>query len=306
MRPIEILLSLANLLAFVSLIIPLSPALPWMRYAAFISLIIAVLQGVVEGARWQMVPAYLLALVFCLIALAGNVTPNALHVNRVFAGIGVGLAVLGILVSIVLPIVLPVFHFPKPTGPYAIGTTTYHWVDTDRPELFTTDPNDQRELMAQVWYPAKDEPSAPRAPYIQDAESITPALARLTHLPVFLFSHFKYVTTNAVADAPVAQDQAQYPVLIFLSGLNGFRQMNMFQIEELVSQGYIIVGLAQPGAVALVHFPDVHDVSGLPRDLMYPLIQQSVEPLPTTPTLFGKALPDGIVPYFAADVPFTL
>ena len=53
---------------------------------------------------------------------------------------------------------VPIFHFPKPTGSYAIGTVTYHWVDLSRPELFTTDPNDHRELMAQVWYPAKNEP----------------------------------------------------------------------------------------------------------------------------------------------------
>ncbi|MEP6986089.1 MAG: carboxylic ester hydrolase, partial [Chloroflexota bacterium] len=79
-----------------------------------------------------------------------------------------------------------------------------------------------------------------------------------------------------------------------------------FQVEELVSQGYIVVGLDQPGAVALVHFPDGREVSGLFKDQIQPVIQQSVEPLATAPTLLGNALPDGIIPYFAADVPFTL
>lgn len=306
MRSLEGIVSGANLLAFFSLVLPLLPAMQWLRYAAPIALLLAVVQVAGEGPRWQMVPAYTVTLVCFLIWLVGILVPHGIHVNRLIAGIGVVLGVLGILVSLSLPIMLPVFHFPKPTGPYAIGTLTYHWVDTSRPELFTTDPTDHREIMAQVWYPAKNEPSAPRAPYIQDAASVTPAMARLTHLPEFLFTHFKYVTTNAVAAAPVAEDRSIYPVLIFLSGLDGFRAVNTFQVEALVSHGYIVVGLDQPGAVALVRFPDGRQVSGLPRDQMYPLTQQSVEPLPTTPALFGNAMPDGIVPYFAADVPFTL
>jgi hypothetical protein len=32
---------------------------------------------------------------------------------------------------------------------------TYHWVDGSRPELFSPDPDDRRELLAQVWYPAE-------------------------------------------------------------------------------------------------------------------------------------------------------
>ena len=216
------------------------------------------------------------------------------------------LGALGIFLSVLLPLALPVFSFPTPTGPYSIGTVTYHWVDTSRPELFTTNPNDQRELMAQVWYPAQNVPSAPRAPYIMEAEQVTPALGRVVGLPQFLFMHFKYVTTNAVTAAPVAEDQARYPVLIFLSGLGGFRQVNTFQIEELVSHGYIVVGLDQPGAVALTRYPDGREVFGLPRDQLHPLVQQSVEPYAITPALLGQPMPEGIVPYFAADVSFAL
>jgi predicted dienelactone hydrolase len=304
MRLLEIMVSLANLLTFCILAIPRLHAIHWTGYLALITALIAGLQMLVEGPRWQMAPAYALALIFFLIWLLGIVMPN--HVSRLIAGLGIGLGVLALVVSIALPIVLPVFHFPKPTGPYAIGTMTYHWVDTSRPELFTADPNDHRELMAQVWYPARNEPSAPRAPYIQDADAVTPAMARLTHFPRFFLAHFKYVTTNAVASAPMADDKSSYPVLVFLSGLDGFRAVNTFQIEGLVSHGYIVVGLDQPGAVSLVRFPDGRQVSGLPKERIDPLILQSVEPQPHTPTLLGHALPDGIIPYFAQDVSFAL
>jgi len=306
MRLFETVLSLANLLTFFVLALPRLHALRWTGSVALIALLLAVTQIAVEGPRWQMTPAYALTASFFLIWLLGSVIPGGLHVNRLSTGLGIGLSVLVLVIAIALPILLPVFHFPKPTGPYAIGTLTYHWVDTSRPELFTPNPNDHRELMAQVWYPAKNEPSARRAPYIQDADAVTPALARLTHLPGFLFTHFKYVTTNAVASAPMADDTSSYPVLIFLSGLDGFRAVNTFQIENLVSHGYIVVGLDQPGAVAMVRVPDGRQISGWSKDEINPLIMQSVEPQPKPPTLYGTAMPDGIIPYFGQDVSFTL
>ncbi len=302
MRPFEIIASVTNLLAFLSLAIPLPLTLRWMRYALPLALLIAIVQIIVEGWRWQMVPAYALAVIFFLVWLFGA----SLHISRFVRGASIGLGGLALIVSMALPILLPVFHFPKPTGTYAIGTLTYHWVDASRPELFTVDPNDHRELMAQVWYPARDEPSAPRAPYIEDAENVTPALARLTHFPEFLFTHFKYVRTHAVSAAAVADDKPSYPVLIFLSGLNGFRAVNTFQIEELVSHGYIVVGLDQPGAVAMVRLPDGRQVSGLFKSQIQPLIVQSVEPAQPAPALFGKPMPAGIIPYFAEDVSFAL
>ena len=306
MRPFEILLSIANLLAFCTLAIARLRAIHWMGYLALITTLIAGIQILAEGPRWQMIPAYALTAILLSIWVLGMVIPGDNHVNRAVSFLGAGMGILVLVISITLPVLMPVFYFPKPSGPYAIGTLTYHWIDTSRPELFTTNPNDRRELIAQVWYPAKKEPSAPRAPYIQDAEVVTPAIGRLLHLPGFVFSHLKYVTTNAAASAPIADSQSSYPVLIYLTGVDGFRSVNTFQIEELVSHGFIVVGLDQPGIAPAVRFPDGRQIPGWSRDQLQPLIMQSVEPLSKAPTLYGKALPDGIIPYFAQDASFTL
>jgi predicted dienelactone hydrolase len=306
MRSFEILLSFVNVLAFLDLAIPGFHALPWMGFATIVAVLIAVTHIVVEGPRWQMIPAYTLAIIFFLIWLSGIALPAGVHANRIVSILSTGAGIPGLLISIALPILLPVFHFPKPTGPYGIGTAIYDWVDTNRPELFTTDPNEHRELMVQVWYPAKNDPAARRAPYIQDADSVMTTLALLTHYPGFLFSHFKYVTSNAVASAPFPDNPSSYPVLIYLTGLDGFRAASTFQIEELVSHGYIVVGLDQPGAAATVRFPDGRQIPGWPKTAIDPLIMQSVEPQLKAPTLNGKALPEGIIPYFAQDVSFAL
>lgn len=90
------------------------------------------------------------------------------------------------------------------------------------------------------------------------------AFARIHDKPAFFFSQFKYVTMNVIASARVADNQPRYPVLIFLEGATGFRQMNTFQAEELASHGYIVVAIDQPGVAANVVFPDGHEVAGVP------------------------------------------
>jgi predicted dienelactone hydrolase len=315
MRSIETVLLLANLLAFFVLAVPPLRAVRWTRHLAPIALPIAIAQMLVEGPRWQMAPAYALAGLFFVVWLVRYVAPaggpaRRKRTNRLAAGLAIGLGVLGLAVSVALPMVLPVFRFPDPSGPYEIGTLTYHWVDADRAEVFTADPDDRRELMAQVWYPAERDPSAPRAPYIQDADAVTSAFARLFDVPEPLLGYLKHVTTNAVPSAPVAApmatDGSGYPVLIYLEGLGAFRQMNTFQVEELVSHGYVVVAIDQPYTATNVVFPDGRQAEGLPTERTKPLARQSFLPAQRAPTLNGRTFEEGMIPYLAQDVSFTL
>ncbi|MBC7877894.1 MAG: carboxylic ester hydrolase [Anaerolineales bacterium] len=307
MRPIEALLSLTNLLTFFALAIPLPRAVFWMRYLAPLALLIAVAQILIESPRWQMVPAYALAGFSFLVWLLQNIMPlDGTSGQILVKHLAIGLSALVLIVSIILPIILPVFRFPHPSGPYDIGTLTYHWVDADRPEVFSADPSARRELMVQIWYPARKESSSPYAPYIQDSDAITTALAQLHNFPDFSLKHLKYFTTNTISSAPIADNMPNYPVLIFLEGLTGYRQMNTFQVEELVSYGYIVVGIDQPGVAASVVFPDGHQIAGLSKTQMDPLTQQSVSPSEILPLLNGQIFKDGIISYFAQDVSFTL
>jgi predicted dienelactone hydrolase len=291
MRPGEILLLLANLLTFFALAVPPLRAVSWTRYAAVIALLLAISQALIEGPRWQMVPAYALAGLLFLVGLLPNIAPT----GRLAVGLGVGLGVLALAVSSALPFLIPVFRLPQPTGPYQIGTLTYHWVDTGRSELFTAEPNDHRELMVQIWYPAEANPSSARAPYVQDPAALAP-LARLLHLPGFVFEHFKYVTTNATSSAPVAAGEPGYPVLIFSGGRGGFRQESTQMFEELVSHGYIVAAIDHPYASSGVVFPDGRLVTLDPRLL----------PGPTGGIPAGTFFHDVVIPYLAQDVIFTL
>jgi hypothetical protein len=216
-----------------------------------------------------------------------------------------GLCLLAMLV--VLPLVLPVWQFPRPTGAYGIGTLSYHWVDFSRAEIFGDAPIARRELVVQVWYPATEVPSYPRAPYMTDADAVTAAFARIHHLPTVLFKHFKQVTTHAMLSVPVARDKLSYPVLLFLEGATGFRQMSTFQVEELVSHGYIVVAIDQPGVAANVVFSDGRQAVGLTVEQFQVTVSPSYRAGKAAPLLNGRPLPGGsIVPYLVDDVGFTL
>jgi len=310
MRPLEIVLLVADLVAFVVLLAPLRRA-RWLLHLAALPPLAAIAQVLVEDARWQMVPAYALAAVLFLAWLlkaarpAGGTAARGLA-RRLAAGLAVGLGALALAASIALPAILPVFRFPPPGGPYAIGTVTYHWVDGQRHEMFSADPAAHRELMAQVWYPAGRSASSARAPYVPNADALSSADAPQLHLPGFALDYWSVVPTNAIPDAPVAADRPRYPVLVFESGVVGFRQVNTYQVEALVSRGYVVVGLDQPYAAGAVVFPDGRRTIGWTKDRLDPLIEQSIAPAARAPVVNGQVLADGIVPYLAQDVSLAL
>ena len=314
MRSLEALLLIADLLTWLLLSVPQLRAAQWMRLSATGTLLIAVAQLLVEGPRWQLLPAYSLTALFFLVSMLKNVAVSGGSATRSrLTPLAASLGMAWLAVSAALPMIVPVFRFPKPTGPHAIGTLTYHWVDAARSEVFAADALKRRELMVQVWYPASALLAAPRATYMPDA-AVTAVIARILNKPGFVLGHLEYVTTNAVSSAPAAGDQASYPVLIFLEGATGFRQMNTFQVEHLVSHGYIVAALDQPGAAAVVVFPDGHQARGLATLAQF---KTAVGPsyMPGRPNAphNGLLLPNGrvlkdnsIVPYLAQDVIFTL
>ena len=199
MRPIEILVSAANLLTFFALTFPQIRTAHWTSYGIFIALLLVFAQIMFEGPRWQMAPAYALTGLFFLVWLLltrTSILAGPLFANKPVLGVTIGFSLLGLLISIALPMLLPVFRFPPPSGPYQIGTLTYHWIDANRQERFGTALNAPRELMVQVWYPAKEEATAAHVPYVENP-AIFVSIAQLLHLPGFTFDHLKYVTTHA-------------------------------------------------------------------------------------------------------------
>ena len=314
MRTFEILLLLADLLSLAILALARLRNAHRLRLSVIVALAFAIAQLVIEGPRWQMVPAYGLTLVLFVVSMASSfANPGDRAGRRWRTRIAIGAGVVGLAIAALLPAIVPVFGFPPPSGPYAIGTLTFHWADTARPEAFAADSRARRELMVQVWYPAPAQASGARAAYLPDAGVVTAAFARIQHLPAFIFGHLQYVTTNAMPSAPAASDLPGFPVLLFLEGATGFRQMNTFQVESLASHGYVVVAIDQPGAAAAVVFPDGHQVAGLNLAQFQATVRPSYMPRGPDSPKDGIRIPPGlagqgggIIATLTADVVFVL
>ena len=192
--------------------------------------------------------------------------------------------------------------FAKPTGKYAIGTMSYCITDPDREEIFITDKYQARQIPIQVWYPAENTSQPDYAPYIPEAIKVSEAISELLHIPKALLYPLQFKRSNALVKAPINKEKVQYPVLLYLTGLYGHRCISTFQIQELVSQGYIVVGIDCPMAVALATFPDGSTLKSLPRTLIDPMLNESLTEENPLLNYNGKTFEGGLIAYFAKDV----
>ncbi|GJH40597.1 carboxylic ester hydrolase [Capnocytophaga sp. HP1101] len=214
-----------------------------------------------------------------------------------------------ILITIVLCLLIAMAYyifrptlFTKPTGKYAIGTVSYWVTDPHREELFITDKQQLRQIPIQVWYPAEDTNRTDYTPYIPETTKVTEAISELLHIPKTLLYPLRFKHSNALEKAPISKEKSSYPVLLYLTGLYGHRTMSTFQIQELVSQGYIVVGIDSPMAVVLATFPDGSTLKSQPKSVINPLIDNSLTEENPILTYNGKTSKGGIIAYFAEDV----
>ncbi len=238
---------------------PLSPwrRPRWVDFLPATAVLFLIIQLLVEGYRWQMLPAYLLVVALFLLTLPRLRSPSPREKKGsgwVIAGSLLGLLLW--LVALALPVLLPVPQLPDVTGSFAIGTQTFHLTDESRDEIYTDDPGDKREIMMQVWYPAEADAEGETAVYLDDLDVVGAVLAERLDLPAFLLDHVNLVDVGAQNDVPVLAADAPYPVLVFSHGLRGFRGQNTTMARELVSHGFVVVTIDHTYGNVISVFPD--------------------------------------------------
>src|SRR2546422_6702804 len=55
---------------------------------------------------------------------------------------------------------------PFPTGHFAVGRTTYAWINDAQIDELAPSPDVKRELLVWIWYPSAADPSATPADYL--------------------------------------------------------------------------------------------------------------------------------------------
>ena len=263
MRPLELTLGFLAIISAITFFLPKLPSLWKSRILPAILVLVALAQITLEGFRRQLWPLLVGAVTLIVIS----------QIDTKFRG-KVLILVLLILFSFISLAAGYLFPVPDPypiTGPYQVGTREIHVVDPNRGEIYGSDPDAPREFMAQVWYPAAPGPTDEHAQWMPAIEFAAPAIAEKLSLPAFALDHLQYVKANAYLEAPLLRDNQGFPVLIFSHGWEGFKEQNIFQVEELASHGYVVIGINHTYGAILTVFPDGRlfpvDHNALPSDV---------------------------------------
>jgi dienelactone hydrolase len=157
---------------------------------------------------------------------------------------------------------------PAPTGPYPIGTVPLHLVDHARQDPWWSTPR-PRELMVNVWYPARDTGHWPWAPWMSpgalayyrteqeqflSVSPDTPPGQPPANTPVSL-EGVDFPTTHARQGAQVALSARPSPVVLFTPGYGSGREVGTTLVEDLASHGYVVVTMSHTYEAGEVEFP---------------------------------------------------
>ncbi|CAM4432451.1 hypothetical protein NONI108955_27685 [Nocardia ninae] len=215
-----------------------------------------VVQWLVEGFYWQFAPTYV------LIAAAGGLVvaqakwaadPTATRARRLPLTLARGGAGLLMVPAALAWAVVPVPDLPRPTGPYAVGTEIFRWVDRDRPEPATDSADDQRNVIVQAWYPADPAGDGRPAVYLDGLNQLP---EQVTVLPGLLMRGYHRVDTHARLNLPVNPDRARWPVVLFSPGYGAPRAFYTGLIADLASRGFVVLAVDHPYEVAVTELAD--------------------------------------------------
>jgi dienelactone hydrolase len=138
---------------------------------------------------------------------------------------------------------------PTPTGPSPVGTVPLHLVDRSRPDP-VAGPGRYRELMASVWYPAREVWRYPLARWMPAAP-----LRGLLASAGFDADAASAPVTAGHRGSPVRRTRERLPIVLFSHGAHDHRAATTIVIQELASHGYVVVTVDHTHD-AFSEFPD--------------------------------------------------
>lgn len=211
-------------------------------------------QFTTEGFVWQFLPAYALLMAVAVRTVrprAGAAHPKAWRLT---------LAALSMFALLPWMTFLPVPHLPEPSGPYAVGTHTFRWVDASRQETAAADRGDRRHVAVQAWYPAAGGNSGTRRPYLDGIGRLPPSVSGL---PRFVMARYGRTDVHA-AEAEMDGSKDRWPVALFSPGYGATRSFYTAMLVDLASRGFVVLAVDHPYESAVTELADGRIATNVP------------------------------------------
>ncbi|WP_441249017.1 alpha/beta hydrolase family protein [Kitasatospora sp. McL0602] len=164
-------------------------------------------------------------------------------------------------------------ELPRPTGPFAVGLSTLHLVDTGRPDPWVPAAG-PRQLMVSVFYPARRGTGEP-APYMTTEEA---ALLLERKAPGAGIQPEAVSGTRSWARTDARPTPGRFPLVLLSPGFTMPRSTLTSLAEDLASRGYVVALVNHTYEDSGTTFPDGRTLACVVCDSIpggWPVVNQS-------------------------------
>ncbi len=227
----------------------------WKKALPFLTIFPNIINFISNNNRWQMIPISIFILILIVIELIPKKNTRIIK-NNLLRSVGIILTFILFAITLSFPLLLPIPDLPKPHGPYNIGTVSIRMTDSTRKEIYTSEPNDDRNILVTVWYPT-DNPGFNKPVSYWDKKGLTgKAYSLNADMGTFWYKHLSDIKTNSFAEVPISNKGESYPIIIYSHSFVGLNTENTILFEELASQGYIVFSIGHTYETIISIFPD--------------------------------------------------
>ncbi|MDP5276411.1 alpha/beta fold hydrolase [Chengkuizengella axinellae] len=225
------------------------------RYLPGLAFLTFMLQAVIEGMRWQLIPIYTLVVLFLMFSIPflQRITFKKIRLKKM----GYIVMISFIVISLLFTYAFPVYKMPVPKGKYEVGTVSFDLIDVNRNAIYSDDLSNNRKVKMQVWYPAEDVKGYEQVPWLgENPKAVAEGISSMMGFPKFILSHTALVMSNSYEDAPIIEGKDSLPVVIISHGWTGFSNVHADVAELLASHGYIAISIDHTYGSAVTVFND--------------------------------------------------
>lgn len=153
---------------------------------------------------------------------------------------------------------------PVPTGHFAVGRTSFTWINQAETDDLAPPPGAKRQVIAWVWYPATRSAANVPTPYLPPPWRAALAARQGTFMRTFFKRDSSLVRAHSLSDAAVSPEKRTYPVVVLRAGGSALTTDFTTLAEDLASHGYFVVGFDAPYRSFVVVLPDGRVVTRSP------------------------------------------
>ncbi|MGL1892741.1 MAG: hypothetical protein OCD02_14010 [Spirochaetaceae bacterium] len=139
------------------------------------------------------------------------------------------------------------------TGDYSIGTSVFELEDKSRLEYYSEEVSENRTIVIRAWYPIEAKSGKTLPQY--NGKGVAKEFQKLFGIPSFLM---KDNIGRAYTDGSPLK--GKYPVVIFNHGFSSWESQNATTMEEISSNGYVVLSINHPYESLFTQFNNMDSV----------------------------------------------